>query len=148
MLMSSMLEKRQNHKKRNPMCTIASLMTFVGSDNLIKICSEMKTLSTKEKTRLGIKILTLTQFTPCINVIRGWCNNILNDIIQAAWRYNPDSNQSLGQRRVMVGCCWQHVIVGVLTLAQHWSNSKVSTVEVLLLAQRRLYNYATTVDFE
>ena len=32
--------------------------------------------------------------------------------------------------------CWQHVIVGVLTLAQHWTNTKVSTVEVLLLAQR------------
>ena len=40
------------------------------------------------------------------------------------------------------------VIVGVLTLAQHWTNTKVSTVEVLLLAQRWNFNYAPTVDFE
>ena len=26
--------------------------------------------------------------------------------------------------------CWQHVIVSVLTLAQHWTNTQVSTVEV------------------
>ena len=26
--------------------------------------------------------------------------------------------------------CWQRIIVGVLTLAQHGSNTKVSTVEV------------------
>ena len=44
--------------------------------------------------------------------------------------------------------CWQHVIVGVLTLAQHWTNTKVITVEVLLLAQRRNFNYAPMVDFE
>ena len=30
--------------------------------------------------------------------------------------------------------CRQHVIVGVMTLAQQWTNTKVSTVEVLLLA--------------
>ena len=38
---------------------------------------------------------------------------------------------------------WEIVIVGMLTLAK-----KVSTVEVLLLAQRWAYNYAPTVDFE
>ena len=48
-----------------------------------------------------------------------------------------DSKQLLDQRWVMVG-----VIVGVLTLAQHWTNTKVSTVEVLLLAQRWNFNYA------
>ena len=32
--------------------------------------------------------------------------------------------------------CGRHVIVRVLTLTQHWSNTKDSTVEVLLLAQR------------
>ena len=37
--------------------------------------------------------------------------------------------------------CWQHVIDGVLTLTQHWTNTKVSTVEVLLLAQRRNFIY-------
>ena len=41
--------------------------------------------------------------------------------------------------------CWQHVIVGVLTLAL---NTKVATVEVLFLAQPWSYNYAPTVDFE
>ena len=33
------------------------------------------------------------------------------------------------------GSCWQHVVVGVLKLAEHWSNTKVSTVDWLLLAQ-------------
>ena len=32
--------------------------------------------------------------------------------------------------------CGRHVIVRVLALTQHWSSTKVSTVEVLLLAQR------------
>ena len=30
-------------------------------------------------------------------------------------------------------------IFGVLTLTQHWFNTQVSTVEVLLLAQRRSF---------
>lgn len=42
-------------------------------------------------------------------------------------------------------CCWQPVIVGVLTLAQLWSNTDVSTVVVLLLSQCKPYNYAPTV---
>ena len=44
--------------------------------------------------------------------------------------------------------CWQYDIVGVLTLAQHWSNTTVSTVKELLLAQRWFCNYAPTVGFE
>ena len=56
----------------------------------------------------------------------------------------PHSKRSLGNG----WSCWQHVIVGVLTLAQHWSNTKVSTVEVQLLAQRWNFNYVPTVDFE
>ena len=44
--------------------------------------------------------------------------------------------------------CWQHVIVGLLTLTQHWSNTTDSTVEVLLLANGWLYNYGPTVDSE
>ena len=52
------------------------------------------------------------------------------------------------QRWVMVGVVGDTLIVGVLTLAQHWTNSKISTVEVLLLAQRWNFNYAPTVDFE
>ena len=32
-----------------------------------------------------------------------------------------------------------------MTLAQHWSNTKVSTVEVQLLAKRWQYNYASQV---
>ena len=41
--------------------------------------------------------------------------------------------------------CWQPVIVGVLTMAQLWSNTDVSTVVVLLLSQCKPYNYAPTV---
>ena len=41
-------------------------------------------------------------------------------------------------------CCWQQVIVELLTLAQHWSNTKVSTIVVLLLIQRWQYNDAAT----
>ena len=42
--------------------------------------------------------------------------------------------------------CCQHVTVAMLTLVQHWTNTKVLTVEALLLAQRLVYNYAATVD--
>ena len=41
--------------------------------------------------------------------------------------------------------CWQPVIVGVLTMAQLWTNTDVSTVVVLLLSQCKPYNYAPTV---
>ena len=43
--------------------------------------------------------------------------------------------------------CMQHVVVGVLTLAKRRTNTKVWTVEVLLLAQLCYFNYAPTVDF-
>ena len=58
--------------------------------------------------------------------------------------FSPDSKQSLGQRWVMVG------VVGNMSfsLVQHWTKTKVSTVEVLLLAQRWNFNFAPTVDFE
>ena len=43
--------------------------------------------------------------------------------------------------------CWQRVIVGVLTLPQHSTNTKVSTVDSLFLVRRWNFNYAPTVDF-
>ena len=58
----------------------------------------------------------------------------------------PDSIAS--NRWANVGQYIVGVVGNTLTLAQHWSNTKDSTVEVLFLVQRWLYNYAPTVDFE
>ena len=44
--------------------------------------------------------------------------------------------------------CMQHVVVGVLILAKRRTNTKVWTVDVLLLAQHCYFIYAPTVDFE
>ena len=64
------------------------------------------------------------------------------NLISQKCTINPDSKQSLGQRWVMV------VIVGVLTLAQYLTNTKVSTFEILLLAKSLNFNYAPMMDFE
>ena len=78
-------------------------------------------------------ILTVIHNSSSFHV--GW--NYMNSQI-ASNRWANDSGWS----------CWQHGTVGVLTLTQHWTKTKVSTTEVLLLAQRWNFNYAPMVDFE
>ena len=70
---------------------------------------------------------------------------VLCTCIDLAWCY-PRWQAIVGPTLGNGWSCWQHVIVGVLTLAQHGTNTQVSTVEVRLLAQRWNFKYAPTVS--
>ena len=74
------------------------------------------------------------------------------------YKQDLSASNSLGTTQIASNCCanggkWlellaTYVIVCVLALTEYLPNTKVLTVEILLLAQRWPYNYSPTMDFE
>ena len=70
------------------------------------------------------------------------CSAFKNNVTRFMYKcIIPDSNQFVGPLLGNGWSCWQHVIVGVLTLAQHCPTLKYQQLKYCWYPKRWLYNY-------